>query len=144
MMHQMLIPSESGQRRVSSKQRILQPSGCYKTEVREKICEFGMWIFSCWRSKVICNNEELYKPLSIRHFLILLLWHLVQIQGRENSTVVSVSVCQAGGLGSRPARSACHRKVRFYHCVIDSFPPVLQKRPSMCYYVCEIMHVKDP
>ena len=45
--------------------------------------------------------------------------------GRGNSTVVSVSVYQAGDPGSRPPRSACHRKVRFYHCVIDSLPPVL-------------------
>ena len=29
--------------------------------------------------------------------------------------------------------------------VIDSLPPVLvKKRPSMCYYVCVIMHIKDP
>ena len=38
-----------------------------------------------------------------------------QYGGRENSTVVSVSVYQAGGLGSLPSRSACHRKVEFYH-----------------------------
>ena len=44
--------------------------------------------------------------------------------GQGNSSVVSVSVCQGGGPGLRPARSACHGKVRFYHCVIDSFPPV--------------------
>ena len=45
--------------------------------------------------------------------------------GRGNSTVVSVSVYQAGGPGLLPARSACHRKVEFYHCIIDSLPPVL-------------------
>ena len=46
-------------------------------------------------------------------------------RGRGNGTVVSVSVCQAGGPGSLPAQySACHRKVEFYHCVIDSPPPV--------------------
>ena len=45
--------------------------------------------------------------------------------GRGNSTVVRVSVYQAGGPGSLPARSACHRKVELYHCAIDSFPPVL-------------------
>ena len=49
----------------------------------------------------------------------------VTIEGRGNGTVVSVSVYQAGDPGSRPARSACHRKVEFYHCVIHSFPPVL-------------------
>ena len=45
-------------------------------------------------------------------------------RGRGKSTVVSVSVFQAGDPGSRPPRSACHRKVEFYHCVIHSFPPV--------------------
>ena len=44
--------------------------------------------------------------------------------GRGNSTVVSISVYQAGDLGSRPPRSACHRKVELYHCVIDLLPPV--------------------
>ena len=47
-----------------------------------------------------------------------------RMMGRGNSTVVSVSVYQAGSPGSLPARSACHRKVEFYHCVIDSLPPV--------------------
>ena len=48
------------------------------------------------------------------------------VWGRGNSTVVSVSVYQAGDLGSRPPRSACVtvRKVEFYRCVIHSFPPV--------------------
>ena len=46
-------------------------------------------------------------------------------KGRGNSTVVSVSVYQAGDPGSRPPRSTCHRKVEFYHCVTDSLPPVL-------------------
>ena len=43
---------------------------------------------------------------------------------RGNITVLSVSVCHVGGPGSCPARSACHRKVEFYHCAIDSFLPV--------------------
>ena len=47
------------------------------------------------------------------------------IRGRGNSTVVRVSVYQAGDLGSRPPRTACYRKVELYHCVIDSLPPVL-------------------
>ena len=45
-------------------------------------------------------------------------------RGWGNSIVISVSVYQVGSLGSHPAQSACHRKVRFYHCVIDLFPPV--------------------
>ena len=44
--------------------------------------------------------------------------------GRGNSTVVSVSVYQAGGPGSLPAQSACFRKVEFYHCAVNTFPPV--------------------
>ena len=44
--------------------------------------------------------------------------------GWGNSTVDSVSVYQAGDPGLRPARSACHRKVEFYHYVIDLLPPV--------------------
>ena len=50
--------------------------------------------------------------------------YLWQEGGRGNSTVVSVSVYQAGDPGSRPPRSACHRKVEFYHCVIGLLPPV--------------------
>ena len=49
---------------------------------------------------------------------------LTDLQAQGNSTVPSVSVCQAGGPVLQPARSACFRNVRFYHCVIDSFPPV--------------------
>ena len=45
--------------------------------------------------------------------------------GRGNSTVDSVSVYEAGGPGSLPAQSACHRKVEFYYCAIDLLPPVL-------------------
>ena len=37
-------------------------------------------------------------------------WSLCPSGGWGNSTVVSVSVYQAGGPGSLPARSACHRK----------------------------------
>ena len=50
--------------------------------------------------------------------------HFFLHRGRGNSTVVRVSVYQAGGPGSLPARSACHRRVEFYHCVIDPIPPV--------------------
>ena len=56
-------------------------------------------------------------------------------QGRENSTVVSISVYQAGDLGSHPAQSACHRKVEFYHCVVDSLPPVLTTASKKAVHV---------
>ena len=36
----------------------------------------------------------------------------------------SVSVYQAGGPSSLSARSACVRKVEFYHCAIDLHPPL--------------------
>ena len=45
----------------------------------------------------------------------------IHLGGRGNSTVVSVSVCQAGCPGSRLARSACFRKVEFYQCAIDDW-----------------------
>ena len=48
--------------------------------------------------------------------------------GRGNSTVVSVSVYEAGGPGSLPAGSACFRKVEFYQGAIDLSPPVLTAR----------------
>ena len=52
-----------------------------------------------------------------------------------------------------PFQNTLHVSVTVYMCVrfneykvIDSFTPVPttgSKRPSMCYYVCVIMHVKD-
>ena len=50
--------------------------------------------------------------------------HSSIMEGRGDGTVVGASVCQADNPGSRPPRSAYHRRVRFYHCVIHSFPPV--------------------
>ena len=50
--------------------------------------------------------------------------HCSAVGGWGNSTVVSISVYQAGEPGSRPARSACYRKVEFYHCAIYLLPPV--------------------
>ena len=43
--------------------------------------------------------------------------HLIIFIGAGNSTV---PVYQAGDPSSRPARSACYRKVESYHCVTDS------------------------
>ena len=71
--------------------------------------------------------------------------HLQSNRGRGNSAVISVSVYQAGGLGSRPARSACGWNsftvllTRSHQC-----RRLFKKTRSMCYYVCVIMHVKDP
>ena len=56
--------------------------------------------------------------------LIKLIIFLGSGEIRGNSTVVSVSVCQADRPGSSPARSACFRKVGFYQRVTDLFPPV--------------------
>ena len=66
--------------------------------------------------------------------------------GGGNATVVSVSVYQAGDPGSCPPRSTCHRKVEFYLLLTRSHQcrRLVKKRPSMCYHVCIIMHVKDP
>ena len=70
----------------------------------------------------------------------------IPFQGWGNSTVVTVSVCQAGRPGSCPAQSACFRKVEFYQGAIDLFPPVLMtgSTKAVCYHVYVIMHVKDP
>ena len=55
--------------------------------------------------------------------------------GQGNSTVVSVSVCQAGRPGSRPARSACFKEVEFYQGAIDMFPPVLTTGSTKAVHV---------
>ena len=60
--------------------------------------------------------------------LFQLIWNLGDTdysqRGREIAhVVVSVSVCQAGRPGSRPA--ACFRKVEFYRCAINLSRPVL-------------------
>ena len=64
-----------------------------------------------------------------------------RLRGRGNSTVVSVSVCQAGRPGSHPARSACFRKVEFYQGAIDLFPPVLMtsstKAINVLSFLCD-------
>ena len=70
----------------------------------------------------IFMTECMLKEYYLHQTLCSQTWHQ---SGRGNSTVFSVSVCQAGGPGSLPAQSTCFRKVEFYHCVIHSFPPVL-------------------
>ena len=55
--------------------------------------------------------------------------------GRGNRTFISVSVYQTGDLGSRTARSTCHRKVEFYQCVIDLVPPVLTTGSTKAVHV---------
>ena len=66
--------------------------------------------------------------------------------GLGNSTVVNVSVYQAGGPGSLPAQSVSERWNSISVLLICSHQcrRLVKKRPSMCYYVCVIMHVKDP
>ena len=94
----------------------------------------------CWQVITKCRNTECES--SIYGIYTSEIWHLTSwkewakleffpfqslsnwLWGRGNSIVVSVSVYQAGDPGSRPLRAACHTKVRFYHCVIDSFTPV--------------------
>ena len=69
-------------------------------------------------------SHRIINSLIHRKLILTFFFRFYLIGGRGNGTVVSVSVYQAGGPGSLPARSACYRKVEFYHCVIDSFPPV--------------------
>ena len=54
----------------------------------------------------------------MKHLMIYLFTSIM------NSTVISISVYQAGDPGLHPPRSACHRNVEFYHCGIDSLQPV--------------------
>ena len=72
---------------------------------------------------------------------------LTRKPGRENSIMASVSVCQADRPGSSPARSVCFRKAELYQNVstcLHRCQPLVHQRPSMCYHVYVIMHVKDP
>ena len=72
-------------------------------------------------------NKHLGVQVSCSNMLITKDSYLLaynKARGQGNSTVISVSVYQAGSRGSRPARSACIRRVEFFHCAIDSFPPV--------------------
>ena len=68
--------------------------------------------------------------------------------GQGNSTVVSISVYQAGDPGSRPPIDPL--VLEKWNCITVLLTRsrqcrrLVQKRPSMCYYVCVIMHVKDP
>ena len=52
-----------------------------------------------------------------------------------DSTVVSISVCQAGLPGSRPVRPACFRKVECYQRAIDLFQPVLTTGSTKAVHV---------
>ena len=72
--------------------------------------------------------------------------HAYDVLRGPGNIMVSVSSCQAGHPGSRPAQSAWFRKVEFYHNAINLFLPVPttgSPRPSMCYHVYVIMHIKD-
>ena len=54
---------------------------------------------------------------------------------RENSIMVSISICQAGWPGSSPVLSTCFRKVEFYQGAIDLFPPVLTTGSTKAVHV---------
>ena len=71
-------------------------------------------------SRLQCQYSP--KLVSVKHNTQI--YEVQQKWGRGNSTVVSISVYQAGNPGSRPPRSTCYRKVELYHCVIDLLPPV--------------------
>ena len=87
---------------------------------------------------------QLALPFGILYYLVSLPLQHQEERGQGNGTDIRVSVYQVGGPGLHLPRSACHRKVRFYHCVIHSLcRQLVTKRPSMCYYVCVIMQVKD-
>ena len=70
------------------------------------------------------DPSKLAKVTPLLLFFTLYFRALHCFRGRGNSTVVRVSVYQAGDPSSRPPSSACVRKVEFYHCAIDPLPPV--------------------
>ena len=75
---------------------------------------------------------------------VALYWKL---EGRGNSTVVSISICEAGCPGLSLARSISYRKVEFYLLLLTCSHQcrrLVHQRPSMCYHVYVVMHVKDP
>ena len=67
----------------------------------------------------------------------------LSVKGQINSIMVSVCVCQAGRLGSNPARSICFRKVNVLNLPTGA-ADWLTKGRTMCYRVYMIMHVKIP
>ena len=56
-------------------------------------------------------------------------------RGQGNSTVVRVSIYQAGDLHSHLPRSACVSKVELYHCAIDLSQPVPTAGSKKAVYV---------
>ena len=75
--------------------------------------------------------------------------HLYSSYIREggNSTVVSVSVYQAGGPGSLRLDTLVSEMWNSITVLLTRSHQcwrLVKKRPSMCCYVCVIMHVKDP
>ena len=95
-------------------------STCGIKEAERRAC-LGMREYIYWLQMVtyqfLVSLGQLF--LNVHHSILYF-----DKRGRGNSTVVSVSVYQAGDPGSRPAQSACYRKVEFYHCAIDLLPPV--------------------
>ena len=85
----------------------------------------------CYNSckvEYLCLPDEISKiSLSARGRMKVNTGHICTSQlksvrgGEIAQSLASLSVKRPS---SRPARSACHRKVRFYHCVIDLLPPV--------------------
>ena len=69
------------------------------------------------------------------------------LRGRGNNIKVSVSVCHAGRPGwSRygPFVSERRNSTNMLLTCLNQCRQLVHQRPSMCYHVCVIMHVKDP
>ena len=76
--------------------------------------------------------ENLTMSLKLSSLLIKM---IMNCGGWGNTTVVSISVCQAGCTGSSLARSACFRKVEFKQGAIDLFPPMLTTGSTKAFHV---------
>ena len=68
-----------------------------------------------WKTESVSSVQEMRLKMNFTFCVI---------GGPGNSTVVCVSVYQVGGPGLHPARSSCIRRVKFFHCAINSFPPM--------------------
>ena len=57
--------------------------------------------------------------------------------------MAGISICQLGRADSSLAWSVCFRKVEFCQHVIMC-QQLVHQRPSICYHVYVVMHLKDP
>ena len=75
--------------------------------------------------ELLISDSQLFWQASTSSSSVMQMYITAVLQSARIIHTFTCRVYEAGGPGSLLARSACHRKVEFCHCVIDSFPPVL-------------------